>query len=169
MKQKYQNNKTVLVAPCKNLNNYTLTAHLRVQNATRNDEVMRGYKRLKQKRRFQPRKGKCPGFAVTDNTARRWEGGDRENEKVSGSVYQLWSLGPVYLQSLQHQSHSALIAAAPQCSSHWAAAASSHRRRRGEHARRPECCGLAPAPGPKERRRCRGAQSPSVILTSRWA
>lgn len=29
MKQKYQNNKTVLVAPCKNLNNYTLTAHLK--------------------------------------------------------------------------------------------------------------------------------------------
>lgn len=92
MKQKYQNNKTVLVAPCKNLNNYTLTAHLRVQNATCNDEVMRGYKRLKQRRRFQPRKGKCPGFAVTDNTPQDAE--KKVTERMKRSLALFISSGP---------------------------------------------------------------------------
>lgn len=92
MKQIYQNNKTVLVAPCKSLKNYTLTAHLRVQNATRNDEVMCGYKRLKQKRRFQPRKGKCPGLVVTDNTLKDAE--KKVTERMKRSLALFISFGP---------------------------------------------------------------------------
>lgn len=49
-----------------------------------------------------------------------WRKGEKENNKVSGSVYRLWSLGLVYLQSVRCLSHLALISAAPWSSSYWA-------------------------------------------------
>lgn len=96
---------------------------------------------------------------------KRWQR-ERENEKVSGSVHPLWSLGLVYLQSLHRWSHLALISAAPWYSSYWARcslwtlATGSALRPGRVVVWPPESCSLASAAGPvpkeSKRRRCRG-------------
>lgn len=66
-----------------------------------------------------PRDGSCR-FVVVDSGREKKEvtDGERENEKVSGSVHRLWSLGLVYLQYLHRRSLLALISAAPRYSSY---------------------------------------------------
>lgn len=136
--------------------------------------------------RCRPEMGEF-GFVVVDNILKGSEKktvteGERDNEKVSGSVYRFWSLELVSLQPLRCRSRLIIISAAlpvqyllstvqPVNSRHCLSAATSALRAARGHAVLDRWSHAAsrqrPASVPKENRRHGRPQSPSLILTNR--